>query len=194
MTILSNWDTCTVDLQSRSTNGITEPSACSVQVEVHHNWLNVLDRASWRPGSGLPDPVIATVRHGELTYRDTSIVAIPCHRQGVFFAAWFIDGSETHGMAGMSCLGHVDGRYVGITTGDLRLLRKQVRGWVKDQTVSAAFASLSFTSALRFCQGDSYIANGAGFPVPATIPGEALTPLVYLPRENQCNSPSTEKN
>ncbi len=178
---LSEYDALCVDEFSRSATGITNPSAMGVQIELFRSWLQMRDVNSYRAASGLPRPVVATIPEGEITFQDVIVVATRGPRDGVYFAGWFDEPGGISGIVGVGLSGRVDGQYVGVLATDVAYLADLLTTWGKAGRIPDRLARVRFESALRYCQGDLFIAESAGFPTPVTAVGCAETPLAYRP-------------
>jgi hypothetical protein len=190
---LSDFDALSIDEQSRPGTGVSVSSPAGVCVTVWHNWANVIDRRAWTPAAVLPMPVAATVHHGEITYLDTHVVAARGPQDGIYLATWFESQGELIGMVAIGCL--FDGS--GVLPPSVEHLRSVLVEWADADRVPFQLARLDFSAALRFNQGDAYVAQNAGFPTSCTPPGRAGTPLIHArPSTNgapTCDSPPAEK-
>lgn len=179
---LSEYDSLCVDEFSRPMAGVTNPSPLGVQVELHRSWLQVRDKVAYRVDSGLPRPIVATIPEGEITYLDTVILAVRGPRDGVYFACWSDVAGGICGMVGLACTGRLDGVYRGVLADQVQHLAGLVALWGASGRIPDQLARVSLKgNVLRYCQGDLYIAENAGFPVPVTPVGAAELPLAYRP-------------
>lgn len=178
--ILSNWDVLAVDECGRSSNGVSEQSTCGVSVFPYHNWLNISCQSSWQQGSLQPNPIIGTLRDGELTILDVTIVAVRGPADGVYFATWFVDNEEIRATIGLSCYGFVsEQEYQGVTAEHVTFLRSTLRDWVSSRRVPDLLGGIKWNSSKigRFNQGDAKISLATGQMIPFTLVGQAKMPM-----------------
>lgn len=181
---LSDYDVLALDERGQSMNACTERSPCGVQVEAYATWLNFVHAEGWRAGSLSPPPVVATVREGEMSYLDCTVLCVRGPQLGAYFAAWHLEGDTVRGMAGLTCVGAGPGAYEGVRPASVAHLRALLARWAVERLIPQAFASLPWDDAWRFNQGDARFARGIGAPIPATPVG-AAEPPVFAPHPEQ---------
>lgn len=175
----SDWDAFACDERGNSTNGVSEPSACGVTVEITTNWLSIRQPSIHLAASPLPPPVIATVIEGEISIFDVTIVAARGPQDGIYFACWFPEADSFIGMVGVGCFGWTQPRlapYVGVLPSSIKHLFSLIDSWAEANRIPRLFRTLSSVNCRRFNQGDAFVAAGAGIPLPSSVPGAAPDP------------------
>lgn len=173
---LSYFDAITWDEELHPSNGISSPSEAGLTVEIHRNWLHVLAPSLWRPGS-LPSPVVLILSEGEGTILDVNLVARRGPQDGIYFAAWTVNGFALigAGVRGTSA----PPSYQGVTVASYEFLLSTLADWTAESRIPSHLLAQP-ANPLRFNQGNAWIARGAGTPVLDVSPvGQAQPPLIF---------------
>lgn len=197
---LSNWDILAIDHEGNPSNGVFR-SSTGVEVEFYKNWLYVRDEAGWTD-NGFMRPTVMQISEGSIRYKDVEIVAFRGPQDGVYAVVW-----HTHypkraegepykpavitGMAGCGVYGYSGDVWTGVAPESTQFLAHELnvkyphssripkhdRGEFV-RAVPDLFRALPFESGQRFNQGDAFFADKLGIDVPATSPGEAMSPIL----------------
>lgn len=163
---LSDWDVLAVDENGRPTTGLFKTRrGASAYVKSNELWVVGADGANC-----IVDP-------GHL-YSDDFIIALyEMPRDGIGFVCMSDDGWS---MVGMSVYGWIDDRYIGIDEDDIILFRQLIQHEVtlRAHAILRSAQMISFEDALRYNQGDAYIAFQHGIKVPCSKPGKAQVPIL----------------
>jgi len=185
---LSNWDTLSIDHNSKPINGKIK-SKMGVQVEIYKNWLYINDKDGWTDGNYIK-PIVGEIHAGALTYKDVVIYAERGPQDGIYCIvgtpAW-ADEQESEKlnlMVGIGCYGF-DGyrgdRWTGVTEVAVDFLIGMVRLSANHRLLWAHKESLqdiNFKQAQRFNQGDKYIADNLKLDMPISKVGESEEPII----------------
>src|SRR3990167_4005838 len=101
---LSNWDTLAINHLGESTNGVFV-SPQKLSVSIRKNWLVVVDEV----GKHLAD-----IQYGEITIKDTHIVAIRGPQQGIYAAVFSGYEEKAVGMLCIGVYGFIKDQWVGV--------------------------------------------------------------------------------
>lgn len=177
---LSNWDLLVINQDGMMSNGVHR-SARGIEVAFYKNWLYVSDEAAWHEHLGYSKPVLMEVQSGSMRYGDVNIRAARGSNNGIYAAVWSgIVNSATqpfNGMCGVACYAHDDDELAGISTNVLKSFSKWVRHF-DAHTLPLRMRTCDFSRSYRYNQGDAYIAQTAGQPIPATLPGQSQPSLL----------------
>lgn len=135
---LGNWATLAVRFDGTLIDTVKvdwQKSPSGVLVEIYKNWVYVNDEL--RPHASndtFVHPCAMSVRQGDLTYADWSILACRGPQDGIYLAAWFHEQREersaeprrVHGFVGCGVYGYDDHTWVGVKPGSVDFLR----GWI----------------------------------------------------------------
>ena len=197
---LSNWDAMAMN-EEGAPIAARWRSRAGVEVEIYKNWIYVRDEKAWQKESQFIKPTVMHVTHGFLVYKDVNIASIRGPQMGIFAVVWSgasyakptDEDYEIRRVRGMAGCGVVaaddDGACVGLTPDTMKwwldtLMRKERGDEVAtDQwywaDVPDVFRAIDWSKALRYNQGDEFLADhGVGDGVHATPPGQAEPPLM----------------
>jgi len=176
---LSNWDTMAVDLGGNPCGG-SFASPQGVTVEFYKNWLYIRDEKAWVEGRSFVKSTVAHVNSGDLSYGDVHIVAVRGPQGGVYAVVTSGYGEKQIGMVGCGVYGFDGDEWVGVTAESKEFLQKFLLS--EDQEGFAEFSdkvrAVKLGGALRFNQGDAYVADRLGEDTPASEPGQAEKPIL----------------
>ncbi len=181
---LSNWDTLSIDHNSKPINGIIK-SEMGVQVEIYKNWLYVRDSIAWQKGRYI-EPTVMEIHNGNLTYKDVAIYAERGPQNGVYCVvcapSWINknEDEKLNAMIGIGCYGYSGDNWVGVHSESVDFLI----GMIKLNTDNLPWSykeileNLNFKKALRFNQGDEYLANKLDTDTPTSKIGKSEEPVL----------------
>ncbi len=178
---LSAWDTLSVDEQGRPMNGFGEesPLGYNAQAILDMLYISHAKAGDWQLQHPWGQNVISVIRKGAAVTGDVHYAVRRGPRDGIMFAAWHLESRRLKGMVGITVTAQdSSGRWIGVLRGDINELQKTLVEWAKTNSIPAPFATIDFSQALRFNQGDRFTAGGSGMAIPVTIPGYAEQPLV----------------
>jgi hypothetical protein len=180
---LSNWDTLSLDEDSKPTNGVI-CSKLGIYVEIHKNWLYVRDDKAWVQEGGFRKPTVMQIYEGDIIYKDVRILAERGPQEGIYcFVHTTTSKEPVSVMVGIGCYGydsHSD--WVGVTAGSLYYLKSlctnkwAINLW--EENLETILKTLDFSQALRFNQGDEFFSTAFGEAIPATKVGKAEKSVV----------------
>ncbi len=183
---LSNWDTISVDLSGKPTNGSFVHDGTNV--EVYKNWIYIHDEQAWREGR-YTDSCILEIHEGRMSYRDIEISAVRGPQDGIYLACWAYDRDKPDaerltGMIGCGVYGYEgdSDKWIGVQPASVEFLKKWITRcdpptsdfFVLDEVI----ARVDLSKAIRFNQGDAYFADQGVSDLSVTKPGEAGEPVI----------------
>lgn len=186
---LSDWDTLAVDERGRPCNGVSEPSPAGLVVEPHEGRLRLTGPGLWTPACLNPAPILGVVTSGTLSLYDATVLVAPGRgglEAGIAWATYFLalDGA-LRAIVGVSRRGRTrqapggTAQWLAVEAADVRHLQRRLAQWRDAGRLPVVLTTLCFDGALRYNQGDAFLASQMGHAHANTPPGPTALPLVY---------------
>jgi hypothetical protein len=196
---LSNWDTLAINRDGHATTGdLTTPKG--VVVEIYKNWIHITDNKTKFPDGA---PLSFSIDHGKITYRDLNVYAERGPQDGVFLIAWWSDWQEApepkiiwDGIVAVGCYGFSGDEWIGVEEESVKFLSEMIERAHQEFVINDyMFASIDFTNAIRYNQGDAYFAQ-KGFVEGGigTRVGEVEQPVMIQMLKNEKKDAEQEGN
>lgn len=199
---LSNWDTLALNEKGESIGGEFR-SPLGVVVRFYKNWLYVNDAVAWVEGGSFVQDTVMQVQTGDFVYKDVRILATRGPQNGIYAAVYttvyerpspgcdkckvargryHADGCPDKvptyvvGMVGCGVYGYSSDEWVGVDEES----RFHLGCWITDDDTDLPddLRNVDLTKALRFNQGDAYLAERLGQATPTTLPGQAAPSIL----------------
>ncbi len=193
---LSDWDVLSVDELSRPSNGTSSVSPAGLRVDVRNRTVEITSGSHWSATGGFTKPIIGEMTEGRLQLHDIYIIAYRDECDRLLWCTWFWDTAELQMTCGIVVNGwdehppSVPGGkntflWTGVRPHDVEVLKDWLEAKASNNDVPSQAGQLAFGNALRFNQGDRFIARGGQFPCPATLIGASCLPLIYAGQPEQ---------
>jgi len=179
---LSSWDTFAVNIKCKSING-TFKSPKGINVEIYKNWIYIRDDDGYGKDSHFTQPTVASIQHGDITYKDVCILATRGPQNGVYLACWSYMADDNNrqkveGMVGCGVYGFDNDNWIGVTRDSITFLI----GWLKQNNdivpLEIANMLINKDNVKRFNQGDAFFAAITARDTPSTAVEDAKEPVI----------------